>query len=40
MNANEVYNSSGVQTLAELGGMKFNSSMLKPPADVKDFEGS
>jgi len=40
MNANEAYNSAGVQTHAELGGMKFNSSPLKPPADVKDFEGS
>ena len=40
MNANEAYNSAGDQTHAELGGMKFNSSLLKPPADVTDFEGS
>ena len=40
MNANEANNSTGFQSHAELGGMKFNSSLLKPPADVTDFEGS
>ena len=40
MNAFLFFFSAGVQTLAEKGGMKFNSSLIKSTVDVTDFEGS
>ena len=30
----------GVQSLAEWGEIQFHFSLLRPPADVTDFEGS
>ena len=37
MNAILFSRSIAIETLAEKGGMKFNSSLIKPPADVTDF---